>query len=58
MAIQPDFPCSPHALLSPEVRRLPADKALRESSHEKLLPPPVHALRRIIQYGGQNISGR
>jgi len=45
MAIHPDFPSSPHAVLSPEVRWFPADEALRESSYEKLLPPLVHTLR-------------
>lgn len=48
MAIHPDFPSSPHALLSPEVRWFPADEALRESSYEKLLPPLVHILRRKV----------
>ena len=48
MAIHPDFPSSPHAILSPEVRWFPADEALRESSYEKLLPPLVHTLRRKV----------
>ncbi len=58
MVIHPDFPSSPHAVLSPGVRWFPADEALRESIHEKLLPPLVHTLRRIIQYGVQKISYR
>ena len=49
MAIHPDFPSSPHAVLSPEVRWFPADEALRESSYEKLLPPLVHVLRRKVK---------
>ncbi len=49
MAIHPDFPSSPHAILSPDVRWFPADEALRESSYEKLLPPLVHALRRKVK---------
>lgn len=49
MAIHPDFPSSPHAILSPEVRWFPADEALRESSYEKLLPPLVHTLRRKVK---------
>lgn len=49
MAIHPDFPSSPHAVLSPEVRWFPADEALRESSYEKLLPPLVHILRRKVK---------
>ncbi len=48
MAIHPDFPSSPHVILSPEVRWFPADEALRESSYEKLLPPLVHTLRRKV----------
>ena len=48
MAIHPDFPSSPHAVLSPEVRWFPADEVLRESSYEKLLPPLVHTLRRKV----------
>ena len=39
MALHPDFPDSPHAVLEPDVRWFPADEALRESSYEKLLPP-------------------
>jgi type III restriction enzyme len=49
MAIHPDFPSSPHAILSPDVRWFPADEALRESSYEKLLPPLVHVLRRKVK---------
>ncbi|MEE9423597.1 MAG: hypothetical protein V3V18_01300 [Methylococcales bacterium] len=48
MALHPDFPDSPHAILEPEVRWFPADEALRESSYEKLLPPLVHTLRKKI----------
>ncbi len=49
MALHPDFPDSPHAILEPEVRWFPADEALRESSYEKLLPPLVHTLRKKIK---------
>ena len=49
MAIHPEFPTSPHAILSPDVRWFPADEALRESSYEKLLPPLVHILRRKVK---------
>ena len=49
MALHPDFPDSPHAILEPEVRWFPADEALRESSREKLLPPLVHTLRKKIK---------
>lgn len=48
MALHPDFPDSPHAILDPETRWFPADEALRESSYEKLLPPLVHTLRKKV----------
>ncbi len=35
MALHPDFPESPHALLDSKVRWFPADEALRESSKER-----------------------
>lgn len=49
MAIHPDFPTSPHEILNPETRWLPADEALRESSYEKLLPPLVHKIRSEVE---------
>ena len=49
MALHPDFPDSPHAVLEPDVRWFPADEALRESSYEKLLPPLVHQLRKKVK---------
>ncbi len=49
MALHPDFPDSPHAILDPEVRWFPADEVLRDSSAEKLMPPLVHQLRRKVQ---------
>ena len=54
MALHPDFPDSPHAILDPEVRWFPADEALRESSYEKLLPPLVHELRKKIKKWREN----
>lgn len=48
MALHPDFPHSPHVILSPDIRWFPADEALRESSYEKLLPPLVHELRKKV----------
>jgi type III restriction enzyme len=45
MALHPDFPSSPHAILDPKIRWFPADEALRASSYEKLMPPLVHQLR-------------
>lgn len=49
MALHPDFPDSPHAILDPEVRWFPADEALRETSSEKLMPPLVNQLRRKVK---------
>ena len=49
MALHPDFPDCPHAVLEPDVRWFPADEALRESSYEKLLPPLVHQLRNKVK---------
>ncbi len=49
MALHPDFPSSPHAILDPEVRWFPADEALRETSMEKLMPPLVAQLRKKVK---------
>ena len=46
MALHPDFPDSPYAILDPEVRWFPADEALRETTMDKLMPPLVAQLRR------------
>ena len=49
MALHPDFPSDPHAILDPAIRWFPADEALRASSFEKLLPPLVPALRKVVK---------
>jgi type III restriction enzyme len=49
MALHPDFPDSPFAILDPELRWFPADEALRSTSFEKLLPPLVPSLRRKVK---------
>ncbi|MCC6543872.1 MAG: DEAD/DEAH box helicase family protein [Nitrospirae bacterium] len=49
MALHPNFPESPHAILDPAIRWFPADEALRESSSEKLMPPLVPQLRRKVK---------
>ena len=48
MALHKDFPSSPYTVLQPEIRWLPSDDLLRESSYEKLLPPLVHKLRKAV----------
>lgn len=45
MALHPDFPDSPHAILNPEVRWFPADEALRETGMDKLMPPVAPSSR-------------
>jgi type III restriction enzyme len=49
MALHPDFPDSPHAILDPAVRWFPADEALRDTSMDKLMPPLVATLRRKVK---------
>jgi type III restriction enzyme len=49
MALHPDFPKSPYAILEPDIRWFPADEALREQGYEKLLPPLVATLRRKVK---------
>lgn len=49
MALHPDFPRFPYAILDPQVRWFPADEALRETSMDKLMPPLVSQLRRKVK---------
>ena len=49
MALHPNFPESPHAILDPVVRWFPADEALRETSMDKLIPPLVSELRKKVK---------
>ncbi len=49
MALHPDFPGSPHAILDPDVRWFPADEAFRETTSDKLIPPLVAILRRKVK---------
>ncbi|MGC9337722.1 MAG: DEAD/DEAH box helicase family protein [Candidatus Cloacimonadia bacterium] len=49
MALHPDFPDSPHAILDPEVRWFPADETLRDTTMDKLMPPLVAQLRRKVK---------
>ncbi len=48
MAFHPNFPQSPHEIIDPSVRWLPADEILRETAHGKLLPPLVHQIREKV----------
>ena len=49
MALHPNFPESPHAILDPSIRWFPADEALRDSRSEKLMPPLVPQLRKKVK---------
>lgn len=49
MALHPNFPVSPHAILDPAGRWFPADEALRDTSMDKLMPPLVAQLRREVK---------
>ena len=49
MALHPDFPDSPHAILDPSIRWFPADEALREAGMDKLMPPLVARLREKVK---------
>lgn len=64
MALHPDFPASPYAILEPGVRWFPADETLRETGVEKLMPPLVARLREKVRefrddgYVGASETGR
>lgn len=49
MALHPKFPKSPYEVLEPEFRWFPADEALRTQGYEKLLPPLVAELRKVVK---------
>ena len=49
MALHPNFPQSPHAIIDPSVRWFPAGDALGNTSMDKLMPPLVAQLRRKVK---------
>ena len=49
MALHPDFPTSPHAILDPSIRWFPADEAMRDTTMDKLMPPLVARLRQQVK---------
>lgn len=49
MALHPNFPKDPYAILDPSIRWFPADEDLREKGYDKLLPPLVADLRKKVQ---------
>jgi len=48
VALHPDFPASPHAILDPSIRWFPADEARRETTMDRLMPPLVAQLRKKV----------
>ncbi len=49
MAVHPDFPKDPYAILEPAHRWYPGDALLGEMGQEKLLAPLVHKIRREVK---------
>ncbi len=48
MALHPDFPLSPYAVVPPALRWFPAAEELRATAYEKLLPPFVANVRTAV----------
>lgn len=48
MAMHPNFPRSPYAILQPDQRWFPAAEDLRSTAYEKLLPPLVAKIREEV----------
>ena len=58
MALHPDFPESPHAIIDPTVRWLPDQALLQEIAYGMLLPPLVHEIRKQVKvWRDDNYSG-
>lgn len=49
MALHKNFPTSPFEILEPTVRWFPADEDLRETAANKLMPPLVPELRKLVK---------
>ena len=49
MALHPDFPESPHAIIDPSVRWLPDQSLLFDLEYAMLLPPFVHKIREQVK---------
>ena len=49
MALHPNFPSSPQAILEPGARWFLADEALRDTTSDKLILPLVAVLRRKVK---------
>ncbi len=58
MALHPDFPESPHAIIDPSVRWLPDQTLLFDLGYEMLLPPLVQKIREQVKtWRDNNYSG-
>ena len=58
MALHPDFPESPHAVIDPSVRWLPDQSLLFDLEYAMLLPPLVHKIREQVKtWRDNNYSG-
>lgn len=58
MALHPDFPKDPYAILDPKTRWFPADEDLRDKGFEKLIPPLVAELRiKVKEWRDKNYDG-
>ncbi len=49
MALHPNFPKDPYAIMDPSIRWFPADEDLREKGFDKLIPPLVADLRKKVK---------
>ena len=49
MALHPDFPESPHAIIDPSVRWLPDQSLLFDLDYGMLLPPLVQKIREQVK---------
>lgn len=53
MALDKNFPTSPHDILDPDIRWFPGDEAYKDKAHQ-LVPPLVHTLRREVKKWREN----
>lgn len=58
MALHPEFPESPHAIIDPSVRWLPDQSLLFDLEYGMLLPPLIHKVREQVKtWRDNNYSG-
>jgi type III restriction enzyme len=48
MALHPDFPTGPYAILHPDIRWYPGDEMIGGMGYEMLLPPLVYKVRKAV----------